>query len=187
MDHRPQALARHDRHHPRRGPYAAGRGHHRYRAYLLRTQPIQENWSLTSSSQAIPQITSDFHSLEDVGWYGGAYQLASYETLPQSPRLACSYTDFVQCCRPALVRKDIRFIPLQGTSNPLPLAPYVDHLLVGPPLLLRHLRAGLPRLCSSYLVLYAHRRPRRRWSGHCRRPERSHHHPGRIRAPTPET
>ena len=25
---------------------------------------------------AIPQITSDFHSLEDVGWYGSAYQLA---------------------------------------------------------------------------------------------------------------
>ena len=25
---------------------------------------------------AIPQITSDFHSLQDVGWYGSAYQLA---------------------------------------------------------------------------------------------------------------
>jgi len=25
---------------------------------------------------AVPQITSDFHSLEDVGWYGSAYQLA---------------------------------------------------------------------------------------------------------------
>ena len=25
---------------------------------------------------AIPQITSDLHSLEDVGWYGSAYQLA---------------------------------------------------------------------------------------------------------------
>ena len=24
-------------------------------------------------SQAIPQITTDFHSLEDVGWYGAAY------------------------------------------------------------------------------------------------------------------
>lgn len=27
-------------------------------------------------SQAIPEITSDFHRLEDVGWYIGAYQLA---------------------------------------------------------------------------------------------------------------
>jgi len=25
---------------------------------------------------AIPQITSDFHSLQDVGWYGSAYQLS---------------------------------------------------------------------------------------------------------------
>ena len=24
----------------------------------------------------IPQITSDFHSLQDVGWYGSAYQLS---------------------------------------------------------------------------------------------------------------
>ncbi|RFU30250.1 hypothetical protein B7463_g6108, partial [Scytalidium lignicola] len=28
-------------------------------------------------STAIPRITSDFHSLPDIGWYGGAYQLAS--------------------------------------------------------------------------------------------------------------
>ena len=27
------------------------------------------------SLQAIPRITSDFHSLRDIGWYGGAYQL----------------------------------------------------------------------------------------------------------------
>jgi hypothetical protein len=30
-------------------------------------------------TQAIPQMTSDFNSLEDVGWYGSAYQLARYE------------------------------------------------------------------------------------------------------------
>lgn len=29
---------------------------------------------------AIPQITSDFHSLPDVGWYGAAYQLSRYDT-----------------------------------------------------------------------------------------------------------
>lgn len=28
--------------------------------------------------QAIPRITSDFHSLPDVGWYGSAYLLAKY-------------------------------------------------------------------------------------------------------------
>lgn len=27
---------------------------------------------------AIPQITTDFHSLQDVGWYGSAYQLSRY-------------------------------------------------------------------------------------------------------------
>lgn len=25
---------------------------------------------------AVPQITTDFHSLQDVGWYGSAYQLS---------------------------------------------------------------------------------------------------------------
>lgn len=30
---------------------------------------------LTFSSQAIPQITDDFSSLTDVGWYGSAYLL----------------------------------------------------------------------------------------------------------------
>ena len=32
--------------------------------------------------QAIPKITSDFHSLPDVGWYGAAYQLASATLQP---------------------------------------------------------------------------------------------------------
>lgn len=27
---------------------------------------------------AVPRITSDFHSLPDVGWYGSAYELARY-------------------------------------------------------------------------------------------------------------
>lgn len=30
---------------------------------------------LTTSNQAIPRITSDFHSIEDIGWYGSAYLL----------------------------------------------------------------------------------------------------------------
>lgn len=32
--------------------------------------------SLLITHQAIPRITSEFHSLVDVGWYGSAYQLA---------------------------------------------------------------------------------------------------------------
>jgi MFS family permease len=31
-------------------------------------------------STAIPHITSQFHSLPDVGWYSGAYQLAALVT-----------------------------------------------------------------------------------------------------------
>lgn len=31
-----------------------------------------------TSAQAIPRITSDFHSLPDVGWYGAAYMLSRY-------------------------------------------------------------------------------------------------------------
>lgn len=30
----------------------------------------------TYSRQAAPRITSDFHSLNDIGWYGTAYLLA---------------------------------------------------------------------------------------------------------------
>ncbi|SLM41028.1 Tetracycline resistance protein TetB/drug resistance transporter [Lasallia pustulata] len=40
---------------------------------------------------AIPNITSDFHSLPDVGWYGSAYQLASATLLPLAGNL---YTNF---------------------------------------------------------------------------------------------
>jgi MFS family permease len=41
--------------------------------------------------QAIPKITSDFHSLEDVGWYGAAYQLASATLQPLTGKV---YTNF---------------------------------------------------------------------------------------------
>ncbi len=36
---------------------------------------------------AIPQITTDFHRLEDVGWYIGAYQLASATAQPLTGKL----------------------------------------------------------------------------------------------------
>ncbi|KAI0205085.1 major facilitator superfamily domain-containing protein [Astrocystis sublimbata] len=40
---------------------------------------------------AVPQITSEFHSLQDVGWYAGAYQLASAVLQPLTGKL---YTYF---------------------------------------------------------------------------------------------
>ncbi|KAI1205136.1 MFS multidrug transporter [Annulohypoxylon truncatum] len=40
---------------------------------------------------AIPRITTEFHSLADVGWYGSAYQLASCSLQPLSGRI---YTNF---------------------------------------------------------------------------------------------
>lgn len=30
----------------------------------------------SDNSQAIPKITTDFHSLQDLGWYGSSYQIA---------------------------------------------------------------------------------------------------------------
>ncbi|KAI2467936.1 putative MFS multidrug transporter [Annulohypoxylon bovei var. microspora] len=38
-------------------------------------------------STAIPQITSDFHSLQDIGWYSGAYQLTSATLQPLTGRV----------------------------------------------------------------------------------------------------
>lgn len=37
---------------------------------------IEVRLSANPVNQAIPRITSEFHSLADVGWYGSAYQLA---------------------------------------------------------------------------------------------------------------
>ncbi|KAI0491189.1 major facilitator superfamily domain-containing protein [Xylaria cf. heliscus] len=42
-------------------------------------------------STAIPKITSEFHSLQDVGWYAGAYQLASSVLQPLTGKI---YTYF---------------------------------------------------------------------------------------------
>jgi hypothetical protein len=39
---------------------------------------------------AVPKITSDFHSLEDVGWYGSVYQLARCGFPPPLPCAAVS-------------------------------------------------------------------------------------------------
>lgn len=41
--------------------------------------------------QAIPRITSDFHSLPDVGWYGSAYLLANCSLQPLAGKI---YTHF---------------------------------------------------------------------------------------------
>ncbi|MCJ1386881.1 hypothetical protein MMC17_010009 [Xylographa soralifera] len=40
---------------------------------------------------AIPRITSDFHSLVDVGWYGGAYQLAAAALVPLTGKLFMNF------------------------------------------------------------------------------------------------
>ncbi|KAJ5625559.1 hypothetical protein N7510_001868 [Penicillium lagena] len=40
---------------------------------------------------AIPKITTHFHSLEDIGWYGSAYQIASASLQPLTGRI---YTNF---------------------------------------------------------------------------------------------
>ncbi|KAI2602464.1 putative MFS multidrug transporter [Hypoxylon sp. NC1633] len=42
---------------------------------------------LSIISTAIPQITSDFHSLPDIGWYSGAYQLASATLQPLTGKI----------------------------------------------------------------------------------------------------
>ncbi|KAJ5586969.1 uncharacterized protein N7459_002734 [Penicillium hispanicum] len=40
---------------------------------------------------AIPKITTDFHSLQDLGWYGSSYQIASASLQPLAGRI---YTNF---------------------------------------------------------------------------------------------
>ncbi|KAI0972470.1 MFS general substrate transporter [Xylaria arbuscula] len=47
--------------------------------------------SIVSTVKAIPSITNEFHSLNDVGWYGSAYQLASASLQPMTGRI---YTNF---------------------------------------------------------------------------------------------
>lgn len=42
-------------------------------------------------STATPRITSDFHSLNDVGWYGSAYQLASASLQPLTGRFYSTF------------------------------------------------------------------------------------------------
>jgi hypothetical protein len=47
--------------------------HHHYRSqYLVRTLQFFSN----TTEKAIPQITTEFHSISDIGWYGSAYLLA---------------------------------------------------------------------------------------------------------------
>ena len=46
---------------------------------ILTTVTLPETWKLLTSdmNQAIPKITSYFNSLQDIGWYGSAYLLAT--------------------------------------------------------------------------------------------------------------
>ncbi|EPS25878.1 hypothetical protein PDE_00814 [Penicillium oxalicum 114-2] len=45
----------------------------------------------TILSTAIPHITSDFHSLNDIGWYGSSYLIAQMALLPTCGRLYAFY------------------------------------------------------------------------------------------------
>ncbi|UQC76536.1 MFS transporter [Colletotrichum lupini] len=45
----------------------------------------------TILATAIPQITSDFHSLNDIGWYGSSYLIAQMAMLPTCGRLYAFY------------------------------------------------------------------------------------------------
>jgi MFS family permease len=46
---------------------------------------------LSCEATAIPQITSDFHSLNDIGWYGSSYLIAQMALLPTCGRLYTFY------------------------------------------------------------------------------------------------
>uniref|UniRef100_A0A8H7N8L5 Major facilitator superfamily (MFS) profile domain-containing protein n=1 Tax=Bionectria ochroleuca TaxID=29856 RepID=A0A8H7N8L5_BIOOC len=58
---------------------------------LLTMLDISIIGTAASSIQAVPQITSDFHSLQDISWYSGAYQLASATVQPLTGKI---YTYF---------------------------------------------------------------------------------------------
>ncbi|KEZ43465.1 hypothetical protein SAPIO_CDS4659 [Scedosporium apiospermum] len=46
---------------------------------------------IPSLATAIPQITSDFHSLNDIGWYGSSYLIAQMALLPTCGRFYAFY------------------------------------------------------------------------------------------------
>jgi len=48
-------------------------------------------------STAIPQITDEFNSLLDVGWYGSAYQLASSAFVPLAGKIYTFFPIKVSC------------------------------------------------------------------------------------------
>lgn len=60
---------------------------------------------LSILATAIPRITSQFHSLPDVGWYGSAYQLARYIFLSHSGLVV--ETNKLKCLSSTLSRKAI--------------------------------------------------------------------------------
>jgi len=53
--------------------------------------------STNRTTQAIPNITSQFHSLNDVGWYTAAYQLASAAAQPLSGKIYTAFSTKVRC------------------------------------------------------------------------------------------
>jgi len=125
---------------------------------------------LAIMSTATPSITSNFDSLVDIGWYGGAYQLAS----------AVERQDLQLLFHQGKPRSHAHPRPAHGQSNLTPRIPVVlSHLL-------HDLRDWISALRSGPVVVHVHRGPGHRGPRvfrHCNWcPD---HH--RRRSPNPET
>ena len=103
---------------------------------------------------AIPEITTQFHSLQDVGWYGSAYQLS--RCVP-CQGLECMFTEyFISAALLPLTgnlyvnfdSKVSRYISIvKQSAYDVDLSCIVDF-----PILLRCLRIGLPALRRGYIL-----------------------------------
>lgn len=68
--------------------------------------------------QAIPRITSDFHSLPDVGWYGSAYLLAKcVRLLPYNYAQLCRTEQEKQLLTAATDRQTLHILQLQSSLH----------------------------------------------------------------------
>lgn len=124
-------------------------------------------------STATPAITSEFNSLMDIGWYAGAYQLASAAFQPLSGKL---YTYFpLKACEyrhPQVIRCR-RFS-------------WANRRVVVVPRLLLRVRTWVSHLWRSTVVVYVHCWPSHRRSGVLRSIHRLHHY-RRERSSSAET
>ncbi|CAG8953512.1 hypothetical protein HYFRA_00009968 [Hymenoscyphus fraxineus] len=67
---------------------------------------------------AIPKITVDFHSLNDVGWYGSSYLLATCALTPMSGKIYARFsTKYMYMCFTALFSLGSLICALSNSSN----------------------------------------------------------------------